>query len=62
MLATATARDGGEAGQWWHRQWAAQAHGSGGLRYTGARLRHSSGVRLRARLCADGGSGLLGLG
>ena len=25
MLATARAHDSGEAGQWWHKQWAAQA-------------------------------------
>ena len=27
MLATARAHDNGEAGQWCHRQWAAQARG-----------------------------------
>ena len=29
MLATTRAGDSEEAGQWWHRQWAAQARGDG---------------------------------
>ena len=31
MLATARAHGSGEARQWWHRQWAAQTRGGGGL-------------------------------
>ena len=57
MLATARARGSGEA-----RQWAAQARSGDGLWCAGARLKHGSGVRLPTGLCANGGSGLLGLG
>ena len=56
MLATARARGSGEAEQWWHMQWASQARDGDGLWCAGAYLRHGSGVRLRAGLCADGGS------
>ena len=39
-----------------------RARDGGGLRCAGVCLRHDSGVRLRVRLCADGGTGPLGLG
>ena len=38
------------------------ASGGGGLWCAGVRLRQCLGVRLRAGLCADGGTGLMGLG
>ena len=56
----AQAKGGGDKGLWCRAQlWGARS--SGGLWCVGARLRHGSGMRLRAGLSADGGSGLLGL-